>query len=873
MDSTSLSPHSGAQRPGRLVLAGLATVVVYVLSAELGLQLALVHQNVTAVWPPSGVALAALLIFGIRLWPAITTGALIVNVIAGTPIAVAAGIATGNTLAAVAGALLIQTLVRNGNPLNSVRGTLILIGGGGLLATCISATIGTLTLLNAGLVTRPLFESIWLTWWLGDSGGVLLIAPLLLTWKRLPRPDWSLLHALEAVALVIFTLLITQLVFGRNSTLANSHYPLAFLPLMPLAWAAMRFGKHGATACLALIAASAVWGTIGGSGPFIRDDMNDSLLLLQVFMGVATLSTLLLAASLDERRQAQHLLEQHHEERANSLGEILEHSLNEIYMFDKETFRFITVNHGARKNLGYTMEELLELTPLDIKPDYTHESFCNLIEPVLNGTRQRLQFETVHQRKDGSLYPVEVSLQLSNTGGRQVFVAVILDISERYSTESQLEHVAHYDALTNLPNRVLFNDRLTHALQHQQRSKRQLALIFLDLDEFKKINDSLGHQAGDDLLQQVAQRLLLCARKADTVARLGGDEFTIVLEDLEDAGNVPEVADRILESLAMPFDVSGREIFLSTSIGISVYPQDGKDTAGLMQHADVAMFQAKKGGGNKYCFYHADMTVAANKRLALETDLRHALAREEFVVHYQPQVSLESNLIVGLEALVRWQHPQHGIVPPNMFIPVAEESGLIQPLGEWVMRAACRQAKAWQESTGTTIPVAVNLSGHQINDSLVEKVSDILAETGLEPRYLELEITESCIMDQAATTIEHLHALRKLGVHLSIDDFGTGYSSMSYLKRLPINTLKIDRSFVRDIPQDSNDAAIIKAILALAHTLNLVVVAEGVETPEQRAFLAENDCDVMQGFLFSRPRPAEEIELLLSEKPPLRLLK
>jgi EAL domain-containing protein (putative c-di-GMP-specific phosphodiesterase class I) len=289
-----------------------------------------------------------------------------------------------------------------------------------------------------------------------------------------------------------------------------------------------------------------------------------------------------------------------------------------------------------------------------------------------------------------------------------------------------------------------------------------------------------------------------------------------------------------------------------------------------MKHADIAMFQAKKEGGNKYQYYLADMTVAANKRLALETDLRHALARDEFTVHYQPQVSLETDTIIGLEALLRWQHPQHGMVPPNMFIPLAEDIGLIEPLGEWVMRAACSQAMVWQDATGFMIPVAVNLSGHQINDKLVQTVNDVLETTGLKPRYLELEITESCIMDQAATTIEHLRALRKLGVKLAIDDFGTGYSSMSYLKRLPIDKLKIDRTFVNDIPHDSNDAAIIRAILALGHTLNLTVIAEGVETAEQRIFLAENGCDEMQGYLFSRPLPAEEIEQLLSSaKPPL----
>jgi len=850
----------------RLILAGLGTFILYVLSAELGLQLAIVHDNVTAIWPPSGIALAALLIFGMRLWPAIAAGAFAVDLIAGLPLAPALGIATGNTLAAVAGALLVKKLVRDEHPLDTLRGVLVLIIGGGLAATMISATVGTTTLLDAGLASRPEYSAIWLTWWLGDTGGVMLFTPLLLAWQSRPRLDWSAQRTLEAVFLLLSTLLVTQLVFGRSSPLAVNHYPLAFLPLTTLIWAAVRFGKHGVTLGLFLVAASAVTGTVGGSGPFVRADINESLLLMQAFMGVASIAALLLTASLSERQQTQLQLDRYHRVQASNLGHILETSLNEIYMFEPQSLGFLNVNLGARDNLGYSMEELRQLTAVDIKPQYTEKQFRQMIEPLLNGTEQLLQFETVHQRKDGTSYPVEVNLQLSRSGTDPVFVAIILDITERHHSQQRLDHMAHHDALTNLPNRFLFSDRLTHALQHCERDGRSLALMFLDLDGFKKINDSLGHPTGDDLLQQVAERLLAAARKGDTVARLGGDEFTIVLEDLDDTKIVPEIARRILESMARPFDVSGREVFLGASIGISMYPQDGHDVTALMKYADVAMFQAKKDGGNKHQFYLADMTVAANQRLALETDMRHSLENDDFTVHYQPQVSLENDCIVGVEALVRWQHPQHGMLPPNMFIPVAEESGLIEALGEWVMRVACKQVREWQETTGVLIPVAVNLSGHQIRDTLAQTVENILQETGLEPRYLELEITESCIMSHTDETIDCLHRLRQLGVQLAIDDFGTGYSSMSQLKRLPIDKLKIDRSFVRDVPQDSNDMEIIKAIIALGHALDMTVIAEGVETAEQRTFLARHDCDVMQGYLFSRPKPAGEIEpLLLSE--------
>ncbi|MBT8123149.1 MAG: EAL domain-containing protein [Gammaproteobacteria bacterium] len=860
MQRTQADAHS----INRLILAGLGVTVFYVLSARLGLQLAVVQSNVTAVWPPSGIALAALLVFGLRLWPAIAAGAFITNFMSGLPLDAAIVIAAGNTLAAVIGAQLVTKLAGTENPLDTAYGLLTLLIGGGLVATLISATIGTTTLLESGLVSRPDFSGVWLTWWLGDTVGILILTPLLLTWKKLPVMQWSARRTVEAILLLACTLLVSQLVFGRTSPLGINHYPLAFLPLTTLIWAAMRFGNHGTTAVLCLFAASAIWGTIGGSGPFVRADVNESLLLLQAFMGVNAITSLLLATSLNERQLVQLQLDQHHLDRNSSLNQILETSLNEIYMFDRDTLRFLNGNQGARDNLGYTMEELQQLTANDIKPLIPEKKFREMIAPLLAGTEQHLKFETTHQRKDGTQYPVEVNLQLTRPGSDQVFVAIILDITERHASRQKLDHMANHDALTGLPNRFLFSDRLTHALQHCERNRHPLALMFLDLDGFKVINDSLGHPTGDSLLQQVAQRLQVAARKCDTVARLGGDEFTIILEDLDDLNSIPEIAQRILISFEEPFEVSGRKMFLGASIGISTYPQDGHDVTALMKYADVAMFQAKKDGGNKYQFYLADMTVAANQRLALETDIRHALENDGFSVHYQPQVCLENGRIVGMEALVRWQHPQHGSLPPTMFIPVAEETGLIEPLGEWVMRTACQQAKKWHDTLGINITISVNVSGHQINDRLVPAVRAVLADTGLDPRYLELEITESCIMDHTSGSINHLNRLRSLGVQLAIDDFGTGYSSMSYLKRLPVDKLKIDRSFVMDVPQDSNDMEIIKAILALAHALKMTVIAEGVETTEQCAFLAEHGCDVMQGYLFSRPCPAEEVELLLT---------
>ena len=435
------------------------------------------------------------------------------------------------------------------------------------------------------------------------------------------------------------------------------------------------------------------------------------------------------------------------------------------------------------------------------------------------------------------------------------------------------DELAITDGLTGLYNKQTFQEFLSKECAQSERNRRKVTLSILDLDDFKVVNDSLGHTAGDVLLQELALRLQATVRKGDTVARLGGDEFTIVLESIDSPARVPEIAQKVLDAIARPFMLDERAVFLGASIGVSLYPQDGHDVTALMKYADVAMYKAKKDGGNRYQTYLADMTVAANQRLALETDIRHGLAHEEFTLHYQPQVRVSDRQIVGMEALVRWNHPQHGLLSPDVFIPIAEDAGLIEALGKWVMQTACRQARHWETATGKRLPVAVNLSGAQINDRLVQTVRDILDESGLEASCLELEITESSIMCDTAVGIDHLHKLRRLGVRLAIDDFGTGYSSMSYLKQLPVDALKIDRSFVRDVPHDHNDMEIIKAILALGHALGMTVIAEGVETGEQRDFLSDYDCDVIQGFLFSKPLPADELEGLLTRKPELRLVR
>lgn len=439
------------------------------------------------------------------------------------------------------------------------------------------------------------------------------------------------------------------------------------------------------------------------------------------------------------------------------------------------------------------------------------------------------------------------------------------DVSDWKRAEERLIDLAHFDQLTGLPNRTLFQDRLRQALPQASRNGKLVALLFLDLDRFKLVNDSLGHTVGDLLLKEAAGRLTHCVRKSDTVARLGGDEFTVVLTNITSVHDAAKVAQKILDDFSRPFGLQGPELFVTPSIGITLYPFDGDDIDLLLKNADTAMYRAKQMGRNNYQFYSAEMNTATIAQLTLESSLRYALKREEFRIHYQPQVDLKTGCITSVEALLRWQHPSLGLVSPQEFIPIAEETGLIVPIGEWVLRTACAQAAAWQKANLPLMHMVVNLSIRQFKQpQLIETVERILGETGLSPRHLGLELTESMLMENEERTVSVLTELNKLGVQISIDDFGTGYSSLRYLKCFPIHILKIDQSFVREIETNATDAAIVTSIIALARNLGLRVVAEGVESAAQLKFLRANGCDGMQGYYFSKPLSSEALEKKLS---------
>ncbi|RZI43020.1 EAL domain-containing protein [Herbaspirillum sp. HC18] len=531
--------------------------------------------------------------------------------------------------------------------------------------------------------------------------------------------------------------------------------------------------------------------------------------------------------------------------------------------------RWVMVNNKLCDIVGYSRAELLCMSFQDITHPEDLVADLALGRRMSAGEVDEKTREKRYRHKNG--YYIWVNLTSSmvrdTEGNPKYYSTVVEDISRRKQIEEELLHLANHDALTSLPNRSLLLDRLAQALVFAGKSGGQVAVVLIDLDRFKNINDSLGHDIGDKIIVEIARRLSASVRIGDTVARLGGDEFVLIRPDAAREDAVATMAQQVLAALSRPITVQGHEFYPTGSIGISMFPRDGLDAQTLLKNADTAMYRAKDAGRNNFQFYAHEMNSRALDRLKLETGLRRALEREEFIVHYQPQMDIASGQVVGVEALLRWQQPGRAMVQPNDFIPIAEETGLIVPIGEWVLRRACAQIRSWRQAgMFPDLKIAVNLSARQFKQQdMVKMVSRVLEETGCLPGWLELEITESVIMENPGEATETLHRLSRMGVHLSIDDFGTGYSSLSYLKRFPIDALKIDRSFVRDITTDADDAAIAKAVIALAHSLKLSVIAEGVETAEQLDFLRRQKCDHMQGYYLSEPLPVEQFEAFMRQ--------
>lgn len=579
-------------------------------------------------------------------------------------------------------------------------------------------------------------------------------------------------------------------------------------------------------------------------------------IVILILLGMVSISTF-----IDRRFEYQSILSE------RKFRSVIESANDSIILSDR-TGTIISWNKGAELIFGFTEKEALGKNLQIIIPDKFKVAHQQGMERYLLSGEPRVIGNTVELeglRKDGSEFPIELSLAAWQEDGTVYFSSIIRDITERKRNEKKINQMVYRDPLTGLPNRLLLNDRLSQALELADETKQTIGIMFIDLDRFKYINDTLGHAVGDQLLIEIAKRIQACVGKNDTVCRQGGDEFIVLIPNTT-ADEVSKIAQQIVDLFSSSVMVNEQELFVTPSIGIAMYPGDGRDIETLIKNADTAMYRVKEQGKNNFQFYTPEMNEAVTKKMKLEIGLRKALERDEFKIVYQPQIDVETGGIIGVEALLRWHHPEWGTISPSEFIPIAEETGLILQIGEWVLHGACLQNKEWQNAGYAPLRMAVNISSRQFQQSdLVERVSRILRETELAPQYLELELTESIIQD-SKYAVAKMHKLKEMGIHLSIDDFGTGYSSLSYLKTFPIHTLKIDQSFTRNIYADPKDASLVETIIAMAHNLDLKVIAEGVETEEQLQFLQQKQCNEAQGYYFSRPISADELAVILQER-------
>lgn len=843
--------------PRYLVLA-----LAYFVSGWLGLQIPYAGSHITLVWLPTGLAVAGFYRWGGRMWPAVYGAAFLVNLSVGSSPWLAAGIAVGNTLAPWMAAHALHRIGFDGQFAQRRQVLRFLIVA--CLGMLVSASGGVISLHLAALLPMAAMPSAWLSWWMGDTVGVLLAAPVLLMYARLP---WSTLcgDRREGLLWLLIACLVGWFAFWHNYASANRSLPIAFLTLPLVAWAAMRFHRLGAALAGFGFSLLAAVGTGLGHGTFYLGDVQVGQFLLWSYMGVTMLTGLMIGAMHTEREMVEVTLRQS-QERLNEAQQV---ALLGNYEWD--------VVHDRL----WWSDQHWRLWGIEPRPDqlpdaalYQHgihpDDFEQAQATVKHAIKERASFVSEYRVvwPDGSVHDIRsIGRVLVDAQGKvSRMIGTVQDITERRIAEQKIQWLAFYDELTKLPNRRLASDRLGQALVASQRSRERGAIMMLDLDNFKTLNDTQGHDAGDRLLVEAASRIKGCVRQQDTVARFGGDEFVVLIEGLDTdeaaaAAHAEGVAEKIRVAFDAPFNTSGGERGFRTtcSIGVALFSGQAQPMDELLKQADVALYQAKGAGRNTVRFFSPEMQALIESYSAMEAAMHLGLQNREFRLFYQPQLD-QAGKLIGAEALLRWfPHGQHP-VSPAQFIPLAEETGLIVPIGLWVIQAACAQLQAWAAHAQTSeLVLAINVSARQFRQpDFVKTVRDSLQHHGVNPARLKIELTESVVLDNIDEVIARMRQIKALGVTFALDDFGTGFSSLSYLKRLPLDQVKIDQSFVRDVTSDPSDAAIVSAIVAMSRSLGMQVIAEGVETPDQLAFLSEQGCMHYQGYLFGKPMAIEE---------------
>ena len=847
----------------RLWFRLLILALGYCAVGMLGSLLPVLMPSLSLVWLPSGIAVAALMRWGMHYWPGILLGALL----AGLPILQQGGLslpaiiilAFVHTVAPLLSAWILRVLGMQ-PALQRIRDIPLMVFG--VAVGMFAAASGAAAMLfYAQLIPQHALENFVLQFWIANVVDVLLLLPLLLniSLKALSQL-W-----LERKRYLLLALLVTAMevaIFQFVPGYAEQYIVLAFFVLPFVVVLAMRLGVIGSAIMVLLLSLVALL-SVGEQG-------EQSSWALWVFISTLSLVSLLITALQASRELTEKALRNSE----NKLRAVVDHAQDGIVSIDDQG-KLVEFNHAAERMFGYKREEVLgkllveTLIPPNMREAHIRGHHKYLQTGSTDILNRRLEIQAL--RADGTEFPVELTITSLKEQGLPLLTGFFRDLTERRKVESEIRNLAFFDALTGLPNRRLLMDRLNQAIAASVRHEKHGAVLFIDLDDFKALNDSRGHDVGDLLLVEVSKRLRQCVRNEDTVARLGGDEFVIVLEDmslnLEQAlAQTKLVAQKVLETVNQPYQLGEIEHHNSSSIGIVLFNGNFVSIDELLKRSDTAMYEAKAAGRNTLRFFDPAMQAALEKRVDMELQLRLALVQEQLRLYCQVQVD-DQRRVFGAEVLLRWQHPEHGLLSPKEFVSIAEDSGLIVSIGRWVLYNACLQLKSWEGRPGLdSMQLAVNVSARQFRHSdFVDEVLKILQTTGADPSLLKLELTESVVLDNLADAVAKMNALRELGVRFSMDDFGTGYSSLAYLKRLPLTQVKIDRSFVRDIAEDASDAAIVQAILAMSNTLGLKVIAEGVETEAQFQLLQSYGCRFFQGYLFSKPLQIDEFERLLKD--------